>query len=210
MLALVLDTSSAAVTAALVEVGVEPTVVAERVVVNARGHGELLAPQIAGALADAGRTPSDIKAIVAGTGPGPYTGLRVGLVTAAVMGETLGVPTYGVCSLDGLAGTAFTGLVATDARRREVYWARYTDGERTDGPHVDKPADIPPWQGPAVGAGARLYDLGTDGPEYPVALELARAAADRVRTHAQSETLTPLYLRHPDAVPPPAAKPVTT
>ena len=93
----------------------------------------------------------DITAVAAGTGPGPYTGLRAGLVTARVLGSALGVPVYGVCTLDVVAaGVASTGtaagqgfIVATDARRREVYWARYdADGRRLDGPAVGFPADV--------------------------------------------------------------------
>src|SRR6476619_4307371 len=69
-----------------------------------------------------------VTGIVVGVGPGPYTGLRVGLVTAAALGDALGVPVHGICTLDGIAYAAgldepFT--VATAARRKEVYWARY-------------------------------------------------------------------------------------
>jgi tRNA threonylcarbamoyl adenosine modification protein YeaZ len=112
--------------------------------VDARAHGEKLAPEIAAALAEAGVRPRDLGAIVAGLGPGPFTGLRVGLVTAASMGQALNIPTYGVCSLDALGRAAGPGrvLIATDARRREVYWATYQDGVRVVGPDVAKPADV--------------------------------------------------------------------
>src|SRR6185437_2418328 len=99
MLVLAIDSSSAAVTAAIA--AVTPDAVSlrsEQVTINARGHGEYLAPNIAAALAEAGVAAGELGAIVAGTGPGPFTGLRVGLVTAAVMGDVLGIPTYGVCS----------------------------------------------------------------------------------------------------------------
>ena len=126
MLVLAIDTSSAAVSAALVEVGSDAVeVLAAHDVVNARGHGEYLAPMIAACLGD--RRPAALEAIVVGTGPGPFTGLRVGLVTAAVMSDVLGIPAYGVCSLDALADEPGELLVATDARRKEVYWARYRD-----------------------------------------------------------------------------------
>ena len=96
-------------------------------------------------LADAGARPRDLAAIVAGLGPGPFTGLRVGLVTAATMGQVLGIPTYGVCSLDAHrlpGGAGAPVLVATDARRKEIYWAVYDDGgQRIVGPErVDRPA----------------------------------------------------------------------
>ncbi|MEO6885371.1 MAG: tRNA (adenosine(37)-N6)-threonylcarbamoyltransferase complex dimerization subunit type 1 TsaB [Jatrophihabitantaceae bacterium] len=219
MLVLVIDTSSAAVTAALVEVtgeGVE--LQAERVCVNARGHGEFLAPAIVACLAEAGAVPADLGAIVAGTGPGPYTGLRVGLVTAAVMGEALGIPTYGVCSLDAIAPSAQAGrelLVATDARRKEVYWARYDAlGKRIDGPNVAKAVDVPT-AGIAdmAGAGARLYatefGLNLLGIEYPSATAIAHCAAGRIRAGAPTEVLPPLYLRRPDAVAATSTKTVT-
>lgn len=145
MLVLALDTATPASTAALVEVTSEGIKgVAERRTVDARAHGEKLAPEIAAALAEAGVRPSELGAIVAGLGPGPFTGLRVGLATAASMGQALTIPTYGVCSLDALGRAAGPGrvLVATDARRREVYYATYLDGVRVIGPDVAKPADV--------------------------------------------------------------------
>jgi tRNA threonylcarbamoyl adenosine modification protein YeaZ len=229
MLVLAIDTSSAAVTAAVAEVSADEVVLrAERVIVNARGHGEFLAPGIAACLAEARATPRELGAIVAGTGPGPFTGLRVGLVTAAVMGDTLAIPTYGVCSLDAIAGfydladggrgTASDGperpfLVATDARRKEVYWARYLNGVRVEGPEVSRPADVSAGSRAAAGAGARLYAEVLGVPvfdrDYPSAAALVRCAVDRIRAGAPSEVLTPLYLRRPDAVASATSKPVS-
>jgi tRNA threonylcarbamoyl adenosine modification protein YeaZ len=140
-----LDTATPASTAALVEVTAAGlTGVVERRTVDPRAHGEKLAPEIVAALAEAGARPRDLGAIVAGLGPGPFTGLRVGLATAEAMGQALGIPTYGVCSLDGLGRAAGPGrvLVATDARRRAVYFATYVDGVRAFGPEVAKPADV--------------------------------------------------------------------
>lgn len=217
MLVLVLDTSSAAVTAGIADVGDDVTVLAERVVHNARGHGEHLAPLIADCLAVAGAKPSDLGAVVAGTGPGPFTGLRVGLVTAAMFAETLSLPAYGICSLDALADPERDQpslLVATDARRKEVYWARYEHGERREGPAVDRPAEVA-CQGvtAAVGAGIELYDDFRGLPLLPgrfvTVAGLARCAAARVRSGAPTEPLTPLYLRRPDAVAPGASKRVS-
>jgi tRNA threonylcarbamoyl adenosine modification protein YeaZ len=222
VLVLAIDTSSAAVTAAVVEVSsagaaaVEVAIRAERVTVNARGHGEYLAPAIAACLAEAGAAPPDMGAIVAGTGPGPFTGLRVGLVTAAVMGHALGVPTYGVCSLDAIAGACdgdLPLLVAADARRKEVYWARYVDGVRVAGPAVSRPVDVPAGGGQMAGAGARRHadvlGLPLVAPDYPSALALVRCAAERIRAGARSEPLVPRYLRRPDASPPGLPKAVT-
>jgi tRNA threonylcarbamoyl adenosine modification protein YeaZ len=217
VLVLVLDTSTPAVMAALVRVedsGVE--LLEERRHVNARAHGELLAPAIEHLVAK----PHDLAAIVAGLGPGPFTGLRVGLVTAAAMGHALGIPTYGVCSLDGIgARTSGVCLVATDARRREIYWAVYGDGQRVGEPAVNRPAEVLALAEPrpvqAAGDGAVLYAdvLGLPvqaEPRYPEAAPLAGAALDRIRTGAPSQILTPLYLRRPDAVEPGARKLVGT
>jgi tRNA threonylcarbamoyl adenosine modification protein YeaZ len=177
-----------------------------------------MAPLVELALFQAGATVRDLGAIVAGTGPGPFTGLRVGLVTAASMGQTLGIPTYEVCSLDAIGGVRGQAtLVATDARRREVYWAIYdADGARREGPHVDQPgrvAELAQDVSVAVGDGALLYAdrLGLkvlDEPRYPTIEGFAALAADRIRAGAPSEPLTPLYLRRPDAVAAAGHKPV--
>jgi tRNA threonylcarbamoyl adenosine modification protein YeaZ len=214
VLVLVLDTSTPAVTAAVAEVtdaGV--TTVAERVSVNGRAHGELLAPAIEAALVEAGAAPGRLSAVVAGVGPGPFTGLRVGLVTAAAFSQSLAIPAYGVCSLDAFAaGTTGSVLAATDARRREIYWAEYVHGVRTQGPVVGAPAAVHTGATRAVGDGALRYAdvlrLPVGEPQYPPALALATLAADRVRERAPGERLTPLYLRRPDAAEPRDRKPV--
>jgi tRNA threonylcarbamoyl adenosine modification protein YeaZ len=217
-LVLALDTSSAAVTAAVVELTDDGCrVAAQRRHVDARGHAEYLAPGIAECLSEVGAAPRGLAAIVAGTGPGPYTGLRVGLVTAAVMGDALGVPTYGVCSLDGI-GIAHPDvprlLVAGDARRKEIYWATYEAGRRVDGPAVSRPEAVGTTDLTAMaGAGARLYEGSLGLPlldtDYPDPAALVVAARDRVGSGAPSESLTPLYLRRPDATIPAAPKAVS-
>jgi tRNA threonylcarbamoyl adenosine modification protein YeaZ len=212
---LVVDSSTAAVTAAVADLRAGDTaLVAARSTVDARAHGELLAPQVRAVLDDAGLRPGELTAVVAGVGPGPFTGLRVGLVTAAALGHTLDIATYGVCSLDALGhGQPGTVLVATDARRREVYWAEYRDGGRRAGPAVARPDAVPADAEYAVGEGAHRYAevIGLpvrDEPRYPPPLPLAALAADRVRAGAPSEPLTPLYLRRPDAVASSTRKPV--
>ena len=208
MLVLALDTATPASTAAIAEVTDDGfTGLAERRTVDPRAHGELLAPQIEATLAEAGVRPRDLGAIVAGLGPGPFTGLRVGLVTAASMGQVLGIPTYGVCSLDALGLAAGPGrvLVATDARRREVYFATYADGVRAGEPDVARPADVAVAADRAVGEGAVRYSdvFGLpidDKVLYPPGAALIALAADRIRGKADGERLTPLYLRRPDAV----------
>jgi len=222
VLILVVDTSTPAVTAGLARVATDRVdLLAERRDVDARAHGELLAPAIVAVLAESGTTPRGLAAVVAGVGPGPFTGLRVGLVTAATIGQAVGIPTYGVCSLDALGAlTSDLTLVATDARRKEIYWAVYDKGVRVTDPAVDRPAFVPAILAErglapvaAVGEGALRYaaELALpvlENPRHPSSKALAEIAADRVRAAAPSEVLTPLYLRRPDAVEPGARKPV--
>jgi len=234
VLVLAFDTATPAVTVALHD---GTHVLAETTTVDARRHGELLASSIDAVLAEAGAGRLDITAVAAGTGPGPYTGLRVGLVTARVLGSALGVPVYGVCTLDVIAAdVALTGtaagrefIVATDARRREVYWARYdAAGRRLDGPAVGFPADVAEAVtgaaagraagspgGPGVltaGAGALLYPdvLGQPiEPSYPAAGTLAAIAARQLAAGEPGSGAEPIYLRRPDARVPGPPKRVT-
>ncbi|ADG87341.1 tRNA (adenosine(37)-N6)-threonylcarbamoyltransferase complex dimerization subunit type 1 TsaB [Thermobispora bispora] len=239
MLVLAFDTATPAVTAALHD---GRGVVAESTTIDARRHGELLAPAIEEVLRKAGVTFRDVTVVVAGAGPGPYTGLRVGLVTATALAMALGVPALGVCTLDALAYAAdLPGpfLVATDARRKEVFWARYADRRtRVAGPYVDRPHALP-GELPVVGAGGRLYaeTIGPEritGPEYPSAGALAALAAEHLATLTPEEVARlarvpegrvdsveqagelgvlgparPIYLRRPDARVPGAPKRVT-
>jgi tRNA threonylcarbamoyl adenosine modification protein YeaZ len=223
VLVLAIDTATAATAVAVVSFpdGPGARTVAERCHVNPRAHGEQLAPMVVQVLAVAGARPGQLTAIVAGTGPGPFTGLRVGLATAAAMGQALGVPTYGVCSLDGIgiaAGPEET-LVATDARRREIYWAVYAGSERLTEPAVDRPADVVPLLAArrvrrALGEGARRYRhvLGlpvAEEPSHPAPTALAVRAYDRIAAGAPGERLAPRYLRRPDVSQPHPPKPVT-
>ena len=209
MLLLAFDTSSPAITVALHD---GDRLLAEHTVIDARRHGELLAPGIARVLEHAGKAASDLTDIAVGVGPGPFTGLRVGLMTARALADALPVRLRGVCSLDVVAAAVVSSefyLVASDARRREVYWATYTpDGTRVDGPLVDKPADVG-WRGPSYGAGAAMY---TDGFDNVVNAELPNAAVLASMVAAGTAMLLPadpLYLRRPDAVEPLARKVVT-
>jgi len=221
VLVLALDTATPAVTAGVVELTPDgPRLLAQRVTVNAKAHGELLTPHLQAAVAESGHALADLDAVVVGSGPGPFTGLRVGLATAAALGQALNRPVYPVPTPDAVALDARTGaplLVATDARRKEVYWAAYdAAGRRTDGPHVDRPADVlaklPPVAS-AAGEGARLYadvlGLPVVDATYPSPVSLVAAAADELLSGARPAALTPLYLRRPDAVEPAARKRVT-
>ena len=179
-------------------------------------HGEQLAPLIDRAMREAGVVRQDLTAIAVGIGPGPFTGLRVGLVTARTLGFVLEIPAYGVCSLDVLAVEAVqTGtvdeefVVVTDARRKEVYHASYdVDAVRSDGPEVGKPAALATDR-PAVGEGGDLYPEAfprRTGPARPSAGWLARAVTEERVVLSDPE---PLYLRRPDAVAPGPRKPAT-
>ncbi|MFF5211746.1 tRNA (adenosine(37)-N6)-threonylcarbamoyltransferase complex dimerization subunit type 1 TsaB [Streptosporangium sp. NPDC000396] len=226
MLVLAFDTATPAVTAALHD---GERVLAESTTVDARRHGELLVPTIETVLREAGASLGDVTTVVAGSGPGPYTGLRVGLVTAQALATSLGVPAYGVCTLDAIAyGSGLTEpfLVATDARRKEVFWGHYEDPRtRLSGPAVDKPQNLPE-RLPLVGAGARMYAeiIGAsrlaDAPEYPFAGALAALAAEQLGepdvrevvesgTHPVLSLPRPLYLRRPDAQVPGTPKKVS-
>jgi tRNA threonylcarbamoyl adenosine modification protein YeaZ len=199
---LAIDTATPAVTAGIVRRdgdGIE--VLAERVTVDARAHAERLTPNVVAALADAGLSAEDLNAVVVGCGPGPFTGLRVGMATAAAYGHALGIPVHGVCSLDAIGiDTAGEVLVLTDARRREVYWARYDDGFRVDGPAVNAPVDVPAGARAVAGSPEHvaLFALPRQPAIYPTASGLVRSVADWT---AQPDPLIPLYLRRPDAKP---------
>ncbi|MBO3735840.1 tRNA (adenosine(37)-N6)-threonylcarbamoyltransferase complex dimerization subunit type 1 TsaB [Glycomyces niveus] len=213
MRVLAIDTSTAAVQAALVDLDDDELFLTSfRREVDARGHVEKLAPFIEGCLADAGRTVKDVDAVVAGIGPGPFTGLRVGMVTAAAFADGAGIPVYGVCSLDGIgANTRGRALAATDARRKEIYWAVYEDGVREGEPQVGKASELPETGADyAIGEGASKYaaELPMEAeatPIYPDLVKLVELAGPRLLAGAPSEQLTPLYLRRPDAQPAEAA-----
>lgn len=193
----------------------------ERVVVELSSdqpmkHGEHLAPLIARSLEEAGIVRQDLTAIAVGVGPGPFTGLRVGVVTARTLGFVLDVPVYGVCSLDAIAlevvatgATPGSFLVATDARRKEVYLASYdADGRRLEGPVVTKPADVAT-DVPVAGAGPELYP-----DAFPHAIAPVRPGAGWLAAGVGSELVElldpePLYLRRPDAVAGAPRKPVS-
>lgn len=210
---LAFDTATPYVTVALHD---GEDVVVELVSEERMKHGEQLAPLIDRAMREVGVVRQDLTAIAVGVGPGPFTGLRVGLVTARTLGFVLEIPVYGVCSLDVLAVEAVqTGrvdqefVVATDARRKEVYLASYDeDGVRLGGPDVDKPAVLATDR-PAVGEGADLY------PEhFPNRCEPARPSAGWLARAVTEERVVltdpePLYLRRPDAIAPAARKPAS-
>jgi tRNA threonylcarbamoyladenosine biosynthesis protein TsaB len=236
-------------------------VIASASALDSRRHSELLIPMIAKILADAGVSRTDLDVVAVGVGPGPYTGLRVGVVTARVLGSVLGLSVHGVCSLDIIAAAARGSLgppphattaagssprampswggqggaspradtaasagpgreflVATDARRQEVYWARYdAAGRRVAGPQVGRAGSIPGAAELAVaGTGGPLYPEAFGemiGPAYPDAGVLCRLVAGSLTGpspgHPPLLAADPLYLRRPDAREPGPPKRVT-
>ncbi len=212
MLLLAFDTATPAVTVALHD---GSGVIAEESAVDARKHGELLATSIAAVLSAVGASRADLTAIAVGTGPGPYTGLRAGLVTARVLASALAIRLDGFCTLDVIAAAVAADgpfVVATDARRRELYWAGYSPSvQRTCGPHVG-PADELPGGLPVAGEGG-LISAELAGrqipPSFPSAVTLAQLAARRIKAGEPPLPAEPLYLRKPDAREPGPRKRVT-
>jgi tRNA threonylcarbamoyladenosine biosynthesis protein TsaB len=214
VLLLALDTSTSAITVALHD---GARVLAEATTLDARAHGERLAPGIREVLEAAGATPGDLTHVVCGLGPGPFTGLRVGIVTARVLALVTGAALHGVCSLDALAAAGPEGevLVATDARRKEVYWARYAVSPGSvralSAPAVTKPAELAPQVRalPTVGRGPVLYPGLFPAPVDVLDVSAAALADLAVARLAAGEELAdrePLYLRRPDAAPNVVAK----
>lgn len=200
MLVLAIDTSTPDLVTGLVNTTTGDTV--DRTLPGTRAHNEQLTPTVQAVLIDAGVAFADIDAIVVGCGPGPFTGLRVGMASAQAFGDALGIPVHGVCSLDAIAQRLPSGrsLVVTDARRREIYWATYDQGRRTHGPDVVAPAQlvlphevdvmsVPAALSAAVDVDVDKHDLVPDAASLVAVADLTAAPAP----------LVPLYLRRPDA-----------
>lgn len=206
-----LDTS----TVAVVGVALDGRAVAQEIAPDRMRQAEQLIVLVDHACAAAGVDPRDReleRLIMVGVGPGPFTGLRVGIITARTLGAALGIPVRGVCSLDVLAAQVVETVrpdtefvVATDARRREVYWARYdAAGRRSAGPEVGSPDSVP--RLPAYGPGTALYPdrLPAAGSE----LILDGGVLATVGPGLPDAGLEPLYLRRPDAAVPSRPKSV--
>lgn len=213
-LVLALDTATPSVVVGVVEVTADGLRTrAARVLDDHRRHAEVLTTLMREALAEAGVAGADLDAVVAGCGPGPFTGLRVGLATAAAYGDALGIAVHGVCSLDAIAAAVTESaevLVVTDARRREAYWARYSGGRRVAGPEVSAPGEVVVGDA-AVAAGTPgftdRYDLPVSAVTVPSPASLVAAAISSTGSWTGSGNglgepgaLAPLYLRRPDAV----------
>lgn len=248
MLVLALDSSAtASVALARVhgsEAGASFEILARYESEDTRSHAEVMGPYAQAALQDAGVRGEDLDAILTGTGPGPFTGLRAGIVTARALGFAWSVPVYGMMSLTALAERAVAGaaagdsageenaerafasaegfepaegaelLVLSDARRREVYFARYrVNGEGyslVDGPNVCPASEILPGEGPsyAYGYGAGLYSETLEEHGWTIVdstrkvhphAEYLVAAAARLGVENLSEDTSAQYLRDSDA-----------
>jgi len=244
VLVLSVDTSTPHVTAGVCRLepagpgdGPRIETLATRVTDDARAHAELLTPHILECLSVAGITPTELDAVVVGVGPGPFTGLRVGMATAAAFADAIGAPVHGVCSLDAVAARARAAgvdgdvVVVTDARRREAYHARYNgEGVRTSGPTVGPAAEIDVTGARVVGEPAKIAEIPTVGDgavetggeegtvgdgtvaesgalTSPDPAGLVAVAAADLLAGTDPAPLVPLYLRRPDAVPPKPVEP---
>lgn len=217
---LALDTSAAVTVAVLEDTG---ALLARRDAPERRRHAESLMPLVQAALAESGTAPGDLDAVAVGTGPAPFTGLRVGLVTARTLAFALDVPVLGVPSLDAVAARAVVELgltaddevlAASDARRREVYWGRYRvlvpEGPRgvpvlraVLGPRVGPVTEAAEHSEGAVAVGegavasAEEFASVGDAPTVPDAAVIGRLALAR-REAGDDQPTEPLYLRRPD------------
>ncbi|MFJ3956211.1 tRNA (adenosine(37)-N6)-threonylcarbamoyltransferase complex dimerization subunit type 1 TsaB [Arthrobacter sp. NPDC090010] len=224
---LAIDTSAIASAAILRDGEGAAEVLARFATEDTRSHAEVTAPAVARLLRESGVNGSGLDAIVVGVGPGPFTGLRAGLAVARTLGFAWGLPVHGIMSLDSIAAEAVAHdapgrfVAATDARRKEVYWALYANDAGTprllDGPHVQRPAEVP--LSDLLGTGAVVYGAGAGlyPEELPPAEGFARTQPDAVALGtlalarlARGEELLdtePLYLRESDAqVPGPRKK----
>lgn len=164
---------------------------------GATEHGEALPRLVEGAIEVARGAGKEITQVVVGMGPGPFTGLRAGITFAKVFAQARRIPIAGVCSLDGIvSGVKGEYIVATDARRKEVYWARYESGKRIGMPEVSLPDEVRALGLPVYGEGAEKYGFEADIDliyPHPLFLLAVSEWADNVHE--------PMYLRKPDAVP---------
>ena len=207
MVILSFDTTTSVTTVALIR---EADVASERSQLDARRHAEVLVPTIKLVLGDSGLNLSGLTAIAVGVGPGAFTGLRVGLVTARALGDALGIPVHGVMTLDTIAyasGLDHSFAVVMDARRKEVFWARYSNATTLEaGPFVALPDDVVEQiEGlPVVGAAATPFaEMFADvrPPELPSAGALGQLTHRRLLGGKPLLELTPLYIRRPDVTP---------
>ena len=170
-ISLAIDTSTSRTIVGIIEDGV---VLFEKAHEGATDHGRALSELVAEALKIA-KPPHQV---VVGMGPGPFTGLRVGIAFAQTFALSRRIPMIGICSLDAIVVNKDEYTVAIDARRKEIYWASYKDGVRVSGPVVSKPSEV------------ASFIIG----QYPNLQKLVALSTSQNITE-------PMYLRRPDAVP---------
>jgi tRNA threonylcarbamoyl adenosine modification protein YeaZ len=170
-LSLAIDTSTSRTIVGVID---GDNVLFEKFHEGATDHGRALSELVAQAL----KVCAPPQQVIVGMGPGPFTGLRVGISFAHTFGLARNIPVIGVCSLDAIDIKEDQYTVAIDARRKEIYWARYKDGIRIEGPAVSKPAEVDGF----------IID------QYPDIKKLVSLATSQSVTE-------PMYLRRPDAVP---------
>ena len=170
-LSLAIDTSTSRTIVGIIE---GDSVIFEKFHEGATDHGRALSQLVAEAL----KVCAPPQQVVVGMGPGPFTGLRVGIAFAHTFALARNIPVIGICSLDAIAIDQNEYTVAIDARRKEIYWARYKDGVRIDGPAVNKPAEVDGF----------IID------QYPDMKKLVSLSSTQNITE-------PMYLRRPDAIP---------
>lgn len=213
MRVLAIDTATTALVTGAVDT--ESGQITQRVLADTRAHNERLMPTILEVMSEAGLELGTLDAIVAGMGPGPFTGLRVGMATAQALADALSIPLHGVCTHDAIAHAALAAtdaaeekdaaLVATDARRKEIYWATYRAGQRLAGPDVSKPGELSVQDIAQVIIPEKLAE---GLPDELAALPRSEAAPTAeglvavARLGAEPVPFVPMYLRRPDAVPP--------
>ena len=168
---LAIDTSTSRTIVGIIE---DEKVIFEKFHDGATDHGRALSQLVAEAL----KVSPPPQNVVVGMGPGPFTGLRVGISFAHTFALARNIPVIGICSLDAIDIEMSEYIVAIDARRKEIYWARYQDGIRIEGPSVSKPAEVEGF----------IID------KYPDMKKLVSLSTSQNVTE-------PMYLRRPDAVP---------
>ena len=192
-ISLAIDTSTSRTSVAIIEQG---ALLWHGYRDGATSHGDAVPALVAQAL----QVQSEIEQVVVGMGPGPFTGLRVGIAFARTFAEARKISVVGVCSLDAIAALVREEdefIIATDARRKEIYWAKYIDGKRIEGPLVDLPAHIAMRGLPIFGEGGVKYSLAeSDEIQFPDLLALVAISENPFMRVSE-----PMYLRRPDAVP---------
>ena len=160
---------------------------------GATEHGEALPRLVSGAV----ELGHPITRVIVGMGPGPFTGLRVGIAFAQVFAKANGVPWLGICSLDGIVqGVEGQYIAATDARRKEIYWAKFDSGRRISSPEVSTPEEVRSLGLPVYGEGAERYGFASDiDMIFPHPLFMLESIERSELIHQ------PMYLRKADAVP---------